>query len=94
MARKIRIEFAGAAYQVMARANQGREICQGDHDRKLWVDTLGEACGKTGWGIHAWVMINNPIAGVNEIVIFPPCPVVPSATGNGKRDNLHDMLIN
>ena len=59
MARKIRIEFAGAAYHVMARGNQGREIYQDDRDRKLWLDTLGEACGKTGWRLHARVMMNN-----------------------------------
>ena len=92
MARKIRIEYAGAAYHVMARGNQGREIYADERDRKLWLETLGEACEKTGWRIHAWVMMNNPIAGVNEIVIFSPCPVVPSATGNGKRDDLHDIL--
>jgi hypothetical protein len=37
----------------MARGNQGREICDDDRDRKLWLETLGEACGKTGWRIHA-----------------------------------------
>ena len=35
MARKIRIEYAGAAYHVMARGNQGRDISSGDRDRKL-----------------------------------------------------------
>ncbi len=59
MARKIRIEFAGAAYHVLARGNQGREIYQDDRDRKLWLDTPGEACGKAGWRLHAWVMMNN-----------------------------------
>ena len=59
MARKIRIEFAGAAYHVMARGNQGRDIYGDDPDRKLWLETLGEACEKTGWRIHVWVMMNN-----------------------------------
>src|SRR5664279_4406335 len=59
MARKIRIEYAGAAYHVMARGNQGRHIYADDRDRKLWLETLGEACAKTGWHIHAWVMMNN-----------------------------------
>ena len=59
MARKIRIEYAGAAYHVMARGNQGRHIYADERDRKLWLATLGEACGKTGWRIHAWVMMNN-----------------------------------
>ena len=59
MARKIRIEYAGAACHVMARGNQGRDIYADDRDRKLWPETLDEACEKTGWRIHAWVMMNN-----------------------------------
>ena len=59
MACKIRIEYAGAAYHVMARGNQGRHIYADERDRKLWLETLGEACEKTGWRIHAWVMMNN-----------------------------------
>jgi hypothetical protein len=31
----MRIEFPGAAHAVMARANQGRDIYDGDRDRKL-----------------------------------------------------------
>ena len=53
MARKIRIEYAGAAYHVMARGNQGRDIYADERDRKLWLATLGEACEKTGCRIHA-----------------------------------------
>ena len=48
MARKIRIEYAGAAYHVMARGNQGRDIYADDRDRKLWLATLDEGCEKTG----------------------------------------------
>ena len=43
----------------MARGNQGRDIYADERDRKLWLATLGEACEKTGWRIHAWVMMNN-----------------------------------
>jgi hypothetical protein len=28
----------------MARGNQGRDIYDDDRDRKLWLETLGEAC--------------------------------------------------
>ena len=59
MARKIRIEYPGAVYHVMARGNQGRDIYADDRDRKLWLETLGEACEKTGWQAHAWVMMRN-----------------------------------
>jgi hypothetical protein len=53
MARKIRIKYAGAAYHVMARGNQGWDIYADERDRKLWLATLREACEKTGWRIHA-----------------------------------------
>ena len=41
MARKIRIEYGGAAYHVMARGNQGRAIYGDKQDRKRWLETLG-----------------------------------------------------
>ena len=53
MARKLRIAYARAAYHVMARGNQGRDIYADDRDRKLWLATLDEGCEKTGWRIHA-----------------------------------------
>ena len=59
MARKSRIEYAGAVYHVMARGNQGRRIYADDSDRKEWLETLAEACAKTGWGIHAFVLLAN-----------------------------------
>ena len=59
MARKIRIEYAGAACHVMARCDQRRAIYDAERGRKLLLATLGQACEKTGWFIHAWVMMNN-----------------------------------
>ena len=59
MARPVRLEYAGAVYHIMARGNQGRPICADDADRKMWVATLAEACGRTGWRIHAWVLMGN-----------------------------------
>ncbi len=46
MARKIRIKYADAAYRVMARGNQGRDIYADDTDRKRWLEILGGTCGK------------------------------------------------
>jgi REP element-mobilizing transposase RayT len=59
MARQPRIEYAGAAYHVMARGNQGRAIYADDRDRQRWIETLEQACERTGWGIHAYVMMGN-----------------------------------
>ena len=59
MAWQIRIEYPGADYHVMARGNQGRTIFRDDQDRQRFLAKLGEACGKTGWRIHAYVLMNN-----------------------------------
>jgi REP element-mobilizing transposase RayT len=57
--RSIRIEYAGAFYHVMARGNRREEIFRDDHDRRLFLKTLGEACARSGWRVHAWVLMSN-----------------------------------
>jgi putative transposase len=59
MARPLRIEYPGAVYHVMARGNQGRPIFAGDQDRQRFLETLGEACQKAGWRLHAYVLMAN-----------------------------------
>jgi REP element-mobilizing transposase RayT len=59
MARPLRVQYPGAIYHVMARGNQGRAIFRDDEDRRRWLKTLAEACQKTGWQIHAYVLMGN-----------------------------------
>jgi REP element-mobilizing transposase RayT len=59
MPRALRIEYPGAAYHVMARGNQGRAIFEDDKDRQRFLETLGGACAKTGWRVHAYVLMGN-----------------------------------
>ena len=59
MARSIRIEYAGALYHVMARGNRRERIYRDDDDRRFFLKTLAEACGMTGWRVHAWVLMSN-----------------------------------
>ena len=59
MARPLRIQYPGAVYHVMARGNHGQGIFQDDRDRQCFLETLGEACEKTGWRIHAYVLMGN-----------------------------------
>jgi REP element-mobilizing transposase RayT len=59
MARKARIEFAGAVYHVLDRGDRREEIFRTDADRELFLKTLGEVCGRTGWRVHAWVLMGN-----------------------------------
>ncbi|MGB8354073.1 MAG: transposase [Chthoniobacteraceae bacterium] len=59
MARQIRIEYEGAFYHVMARGDRREDIFEDDGDREIFLKTLGEACAKTGWRVHAWVLMGN-----------------------------------
>ena len=59
MARGIRVEYAGAFYHVMARGNRRERIFREDGDRRFFCQTLGEACERTGWRVHAWVLMSN-----------------------------------
>jgi REP element-mobilizing transposase RayT len=57
MARGIRIEYSGAFYRVMARGNRRERIFYDEADRRFFNQTLGEACERTGWRVHAWVLM-------------------------------------
>ena len=59
MARKIRIEYAGAIYHVMNRGDRQEAIFEDDDDRRRFMDTLAEACLKTGWQVHAYCLMGN-----------------------------------
>lgn len=59
MGRAPRIAFPGALYHVMSRGNRQGDIFHDDHDRLTFLDVLEEACGRTGWIVHAYVLMNN-----------------------------------
>ena len=59
MPRKLRLEYAGAIYHVMSRGDRSEPIFKDDDDRKVFLKTLGEACGKTGWEVHAFCLMDN-----------------------------------
>ena len=59
MPRSIRLEQPGSYYHVMARGNRREKIYLDEDDRKLFLQTLGEACERTGWRVHAWVLLSN-----------------------------------
>ena len=59
MARSIRIEYEGAYYHVMARGNHRSAIFLDDDDHLYFLATLEEACEKTGWRVHAWVLMKS-----------------------------------
>ena len=46
-------------YHVMARGDRREDIFKSDRDRELFLETLGQACLRCGWLVHAWVLMNN-----------------------------------
>ncbi len=59
MARKLRVQYEDAVYHVMNRGDRREEIFRSAHDRELFLETLGEACAKTDWQVHAWCLMDN-----------------------------------
>ena len=59
MARKARVEFEGAVYHLLDRGDRREAIFRDDVDRERFLATLGEACGRTGWRVHALVLMSN-----------------------------------
>ena len=54
MARRLRIQYRGAMYHGMNRGDQREAIFRDDEDRQRFLSTLGEACLKTEWQVHAY----------------------------------------
>lgn len=59
MARRLRIQFPGARYHVINRGNLRHDIFTTAGARRSFVGVTGEACGKFGWRMHAYVVMRN-----------------------------------
>src|SRR5690349_11104366 len=70
MARKLRLQFQGAIYHVMNRGDHQEPIFRGVTDRELFLKTLGQACEKTDWQVHAWCLMSNHF----HLVVETPQP--------------------
>jgi putative transposase len=70
MARKLRVQYPGAIYHVMNRGDRRESIHEDGEDRSLFLETLGEACQKTDWQVHAWCLMSNHF----HLVIETPRP--------------------
>ena len=59
MPRQLRIQYEGAIYHVMSRGDRREEIFHDNADRTNFLQTLGQACAKTGWEVHAYCLMSN-----------------------------------
>lgn len=59
MARKPRLEFAGACYHVLNRGNYRGDLFETTGAAQAFVDCLGEASERMGWRVHAYCVMRN-----------------------------------
>ena len=72
MARKLRIEYPGALYQVMNRGDRRATISRTEPGYHLFLQTLAEACTKAGWQVHAYCLMPNHF----HLVLETPQPTL------------------
>jgi len=72
MARKLRVEYPGAIYHVMNRGDRREPIFRDDADRKRFLETLDEACVRSGWQVHAYCLMSNHF----HLVVETPQPTL------------------
>lgn len=59
MPRQVRIQYPGAMYHVMARGDRREAIFRDAADRTMFLEVLAQACARTGWRCHAYVLMSN-----------------------------------
>ena len=59
MARKLRIKFGGAIYNVINRGNYRRDLFVSPSEAQAFLATVREAKEQMGWRVHAYVLMRN-----------------------------------
>jgi REP element-mobilizing transposase RayT len=66
------VEYPGAIYHVMNRGDRCEPIFLDDADRKRFMETLEEACVRSGWQVHAYCLMPNHF----HLVVETPQPTL------------------
>jgi putative transposase len=59
MSRPLRLEYAGALYQVTSRGDRREGIYLDDADRECFMAVLSEVCERFNWMVHAYCLMSN-----------------------------------
>jgi REP-associated tyrosine transposase len=70
MPRRLRIQYEGAIYHVMARGNGRQDIVRDDNDRRRLQEDLGRAAVRCSWRLYAFVILSNHL----HLVLKTPEP--------------------
>ncbi|MEO8218801.1 MAG: transposase [Acidobacteriota bacterium] len=74
MSRPLRLEHSGAIWHVTSRGNERRDIYRDDHDRRFFVELLGEVVRLNRWVLHAYVLMSNHY----HLLVETPLPTLSS----------------
>lgn len=55
----LRLEFAGALYQITSRGDSREMINRADDDRDAWLEILGNVYDRCNWVVHAYCQMTN-----------------------------------
>jgi REP element-mobilizing transposase RayT len=53
------MQYPGACYHVLSRGDRHEAIFLNEDDRRRFLNTLAEACERTGWILHSYVLMSN-----------------------------------
>ena len=70
MARRLRIQYPGAIYHVMARGNARQDIVGDDADRCRLLAGLEKSVRRSGWVLYGFVFMTNHL----HLVLKTPRP--------------------
>ena len=59
MPRRLRIEYPGAIYHIMACGNGRQHIVCDDHDRQRLMDEFARCVNRTSWQVFSFVILSN-----------------------------------
>src|SRR5258705_4354718 len=72
----------------MNRGDRREDIFENDSDRELCLKTLGEACAKTAWQIHAYCLMRNHF----HVVVETPRANLVAGTWPAAKGSVPSML--
>lgn len=70
MARRLRIQYPGAIYHVMARGNGRQRIVRGPDDSERFLEGLSRSVARFDWRIYAFAILSNHF----HLVLKTPVP--------------------
>ena len=78
MSRRLRIEYEGAIYHVMARGNARQKIVRDESDRRRLVEGLEHTVVRSGWELLCYVIMGNHL----HLLLQTPRPNLASGMQN------------